>query len=706
MKRTNISRNAVSDQRSIGCKKVFALFWLAVMALSGWSQENVKIRKGDFRTGIDIGFKEAWNSVKQGERYFEDGPGTYDLARDHYLFAGQYNPEVAALNYKLGVCYLFTDDKYQAINYLRKAYMEDPGVSGDIHFLLARAYQLVLEFDKAIEHYNAHLEALKNPKEKEAYSAMLDKYLAECVNGKELAKNPVRVIIHNLGPAVNSKYDDYNPVFGPGDSTLYFTSRRPFERARRNEVDNKFNEDIYRSELEEGEYGQAERMDKPFNNSHNNSLVGISADGNQLFLYRGDLKGGDIQVSRYNQEKQKWGKPRGIPSRLSSKEGETSAFLSADGKTLYYISRNSDLTQGGKDILVSRMDEKGRWGHPVNLSRLINTPYDEEGIFITPDGGTLYFASQGHNSMGGFDIFRSRMQDDGSWSSPQNLGYPVNTPDDELFYITDKTGRYGYYSTIREGGMGAKDLYKVIYLGAEKELIFRTEDQLVAGPGDRKTGFLIPPRLAQVDTSYVVTGKVLDTISGRVPLVAKLSFMDASTGREEAFTLSDTAGNFTARLPEAKVYGVEINAAGYLYYLDVLDLSRASNLDKTVLNFYLRPVEVGAKVVLENIYFETGKAVLRPESTDALDQVFRFLENNPSVRLEISGHTDNTGSLRINQRLSRERARAVVDWLVARGIQADRLVYEGYADTQPVAPNDTAEGREMNRRVEFKVTSK
>ncbi|MGW8315394.1 MAG: OmpA family protein [Bacteroidales bacterium] len=696
----------MSDLRSISGKRGLAVFWLVLITLSVWSQEDVRIRKGEFKTGIDIGFKEAWNSVKRGEMYYDQGVGTFDLARDHYLFAEQYNPDVAALNYKLGVCYLFTDDKYEAINYLRKAYMEDPEVSGDIHFLLARAYQLVLEFDKAIEHYNAHLDALKNQKEKELYSAMLDKYLAECVNGRELAKNPVRVIIHNLGPAVNSKYDDYNPVFGSGDSTLYFTSRRLFEKAVRNEADNKFNEDIYRADWADGEFGTAERLDKPFNNKHNNSLVGISADGNQMILYRGDVQGGDIQVTGYNQEKQKWDKPRGIPSRLSSKDGETSAFLSADGKSLYFVSRNRDLTLGGKDILISRLDEKGRWGQPVNLSRLINTEYDEEGIFITPDGGTLYFASQGHNSMGGFDIFRSNMQDDGTWSSPENLGYPINTPDDELFYITDRTGRYGYYSAIREGGMGAKDLYKVIYLGAEKELIFRTEDQLVAGPGERKTGFLIPPRLARVDTSFVVTGKVLDTISGRVPLVAKLSFMDAGTGREEAFTLSDTAGNYTVRLPEGKVYGVEINAAGYLYYLDVLDLSYASNLVKTALNFYLRPVEVGAKVVLENIYFETGKAVLRPESTDALDQVFRFMENNPSVRLEISGHTDNTGSLRINQKLSRDRAKAVVDWLVGRGITAERLEYEGYADTQPVAPNNTAEGRTKNRRVEFKVISK
>jgi outer membrane protein OmpA-like peptidoglycan-associated protein len=272
--------------------------------------------------------------------------------------------------------------------------------------------------------------------------------------------------------------------------------------------------------------------------------------------------------------------------------------------------------------------------------------------------------------------------------------------------VTDASGQFGYYSAIREGGQGAKDIYKVIYLGAEKELVFRTQDQLVSGPELPKTGVLTVPKLYNVDTSYVVTGRVLDTIMGVIPLVGKLSFMDATTGETASFVISDSTGKYTARLPEAKVYGVEIHAAGYLYFLDVLDLSRASNQEMIHLNFYLRPVEVGTKVVLENIYFETGKAVLRPESFDALDQVFRFLENNPSIRLEISGHTDNTGSLRINERLSRERARAVVDWLVGKGISPDMLVFEGYADTQPVATNDTAEGREKNRRVEFKVISK
>lgn len=669
------------------------------------AQEDVKIKKKEFKTGVDIGFKEAWKSVRDANELYKAGKGTYSTARDLYLFANQYNPVNAELNYKIGVCYLFTEDKYEAINYLLQAYQLKEDVSRDINLMLGQAYHLVLEFDNASRHYKEHKATLKGD-EQLAYADILTKRLAECQHGQELSQEPLRVIIQNLGIEVNSKYDEYSPVFAQGDTALYFTSRRPFEKAQRNPVDNKYNEDIYRSRLDDGTFFPSVRLDKPFNTKNNDALVGISADGTSLFVYRGNIDNGEIQISDLHAEKGKWSRPKSLPGKLLSKDGETSASLSPDGQELYYISRNSKLSIGGKDILLSRLSEKGKWQEPVNIGGLINTKYDEEGVFITPDNQTLFFASRGHNSMGGFDIFRSRRQENGGWSEPENLGYPINTPDDELFYITDMSGVYGYYSTIREGGYGARDLFKVIYLGSEKELLTSTQDQLVAGPGALKTGFLTMPELPELDTSFVVTGRVLDTVGGVVPVLARLTFIDPEGASADVSTVSNESGEYTARLPEGKFYGVEINATGYLYFLDILDLFGQSGDEKLVQDFYLKKIEVGTKVVLENIYFETGKAVLRPESYDALDQVFRFLENNQGMKLEISGHTDNTGSLRINQRLSRDRAKAVVDYLVERGILEEMLVFQGYADSQPVAPNDTPEGRERNRRVEFKVLSK
>jgi len=682
----------------------FGIFLLAFQAFA-WSQEDVKISSKSFRTGIDMGYKEAWESVKEGDRNFKQGLGTYFMARDHYLFAHQYNPDHAALNYKLGVCYLFTDNKYEAIDYLKRAYTIDSQVSGDIHLLLGMAYQLVLEFDKAMEQYNIHSSHL-DPKEKQAFSETLAKRFDECMYGKNLSRKPVRVIIQPLGEEVNSKYDDYNPLLAYQDTALYFTSRRPIEKAKRNMLDNKYNEDIYRASLEGGLFSPAVRIGKPLNTKNNDAVVGISNDGNTLLLYRGAIKGGDIQLTSFKPEKNKWTRPKSVSGRLTSKDGETSACISPDGKELYYVSRNSKLTNGGKDILFSRLNSKGKWEKPVNLGLPINTPYDEEGVFISPDNRYLYFASQGHNSMGGFDIFRSERRENGGWSDPVNLGYPINTPDDEVFFITDHTGSHGYYSAIREGGLGAKDICKLVFLGSEKELILKTEDQLVAGPGPELKGFLMPPELKDLDSTLVLFGSVVDTTEGIEPIVAKLEFFDPGTGDRKAFVVSDVDGSYTARLPESKVYAIEINAPGYLYFLDILDFSSASGDEKLHKDFFLSKVKVGTKVVLDHIYFETGKAILRPESSEALDQVLRFLENNPSIKLEISGHTDNTGSLRVNQRLSRERAVAVVNYLVGKGIPQEMLVSKGYADTQPVAENTTAAGRTQNRRVEFKVLSK
>ena len=697
--------NVAAKMRYTAYKWLIAGFCLLALFTNAWSQEDLKIKRNSFKTGIDTGFKEAWESVKEGNRNFEEGLGTYHMARDHYLYAHQYNPENAALNYKLGVCYLFTDNKYEAIDYLVKAYTIDPQVSSDIHLMLGMAYQLVLEFDQAMEQYNIHSSKLE-PNERHAYAQIHAKRLDECMFGKSLSREPIRVIIQPLGEEVNSKYDDYNPIFTFNDTALMFTSRRPFGKAKRNKIDNKYNEDIYRATLKDGVFQESVRLDKPFNSDNNDAVVGMAGQGNALLLYRGAIQGGDIQISSYKADKDKWTRPKGIAGRLTSKEGETSACISPDGKELYYISRNSKLTRGGKDILLSKMNSKGKWDKPTNLGSAINTVYDEEGVFISPDNRYLYFASKGHNSMGGFDIFRSERRETGYWSDPVNLGYPINTPDDEVFYITDQTGSHGYYSAIREGGAGAKDICKVVFLGSEKELIMQTEDQLVAGPGSQRTGFLEIPELKLIDTSLVLYGVVLDTLEGVEPVVAKLAFFDPATGERNAFVISDTSGSYTAKLPEAKPYAVEIHASGYLYYLDILDYSSATGDKKLQQNFFLRKVEVGTKVVLDNIYFETGKAILRPESGDALDMVLRFLQNNPSMKLEISGHTDNTGTLRINQRLSRDRAGAVVAYLVQRGIPEEMLVSKGYADTQPVAENTTAQGREQNRRVEFKVLSK
>ncbi len=693
-----------------GRKSVLFIF-IIFFSSSVFAQEVVEIKKKEFRNSDQTqGFKEAWKSIREGDKYYEMGEGTYTLARDHYRFAQQYNGNNAELNYKIGICYLFSDYKIKAIDYFLKAYDLKPGVSPEIKLLIGQSYQQIMEFDKAKEFYMEYKQQLTAREDIISINSQVDKLIIECSHGKTITQSPKRVIIQNLDEGINSQYDDYNARFSFGDTALYFTSRRPLDekKSKRNEFDNKYFENIFTSSVLEGGFVNTRPMGKPFSEKGNQSIVGVIPDGSGVFVYLGAEDGGDIQKVNYRAEKGKWEKPKSMSKFIGTDAEETTAAMMPGGKELYFISSNPELSLGGKDIFVTKMNAKGKWSKPQSAGGLLNSKYDEEGIFISTDAKTLYFASRGHTSMGGFDIFMSKMTADGTWGVPENLGYPINTPEDEVFYVTDSSGIYGYYSAIKEGGYGGRDIYKIIALGSEKEVSTLPKDKLIAGMDyPERNPFLTLPNTLTIDTTLMLSGHVKDTIGGAdTTIFAGLSFMDPSNGEIVARAMTGTDGIYRARIPKSGVYGIEINATGYLYYLDIIDLSGLNPDEPAERDFYLQRIEVGTKVVLDNIYFETGKSVLTVNSYEALDQVVRFLENNESVRLEISGHTDNTGSLKTNTNLSQARAKAVVDYIVKSGIDGGRLEYKGYADSQPVAENNTPEGRERNRRVEFKVLSK
>ncbi len=681
---------------------VFSLFILPGISQA---QEKVKIKKAEFKTEQEEGLEEAWKNIKQGDKYYKAGKGTYREAREHYLFAYKYNPDNAELNYKIGVCYLFSDDKFESINYLTRAFRTDENVAKDIRFLTGKAYHLTLEFDEAINQYRKYMESL-DPKQLAQERSTIDKLIQECENGKELVESPQRVIINNMGEQINSVGDDYNPVFAPEDSAIYFTSRREHnEKAKRSPIDNKYYEEIYVASAAGEDWEPARNMGKPVNSmNHNTAAVGLSPDGTEFYIYRGYKGGGGIYRSTLKEGK--WGSPKNIPSRMRSKFRETTMCLSPDGKRFYFVSDNEKTSIGGKDIFVSRQDATGKWEEPENIGREINTPYDEEAVFISPDGNILYFSSRGHNTMGGFDVFKSERNDLGEWSPAENLGYPINSPDDDVFYKVTNDPRFAYYSANRMGGIGGKDIYRIVFLGEEKEMRMSTEDILIAGIQEEgKNGFFTPAVPIALDTSYVLTGKVYDSETGD-GVMAKLDFIDVDLSKVVATAVANDTGYYRAKLPEGKAYGIEITATDYLFFLDIVDVSGEESDEEIHRDFGLEKVEVGATVILENIFFETGKATLKPESFAQLEQVLKFMNSNPTVRMEISGHTDNTGSLKLNTRLSQARAEAVVDYLVEHGIDPERLDAKGYAFSQPIATNDTVEGRARNRRVEFKILSK
>ncbi len=587
------------------------LLFLFLIMVPGFmaAQQNLKIKKADFKTDQELGFEEAWKSIKEGDKYFKAGLGTYREAREHYLFAAQYNPDDAALNYKIGICYLFSDDKFESIQYLEKAFLTNENVSPDIRFVGAKAYQMTLNFDEAIHQYQKYKESL-DPKQIVLEAAAIDKLIAECGHGKDLVAKPGRVIINNMGEQINSVADDYNPIFAASDTAIFFTSRRIHdEKAKRSPLDNKHFEDVYVASAAGEEWEPARNMGKPVNNmNHNTAAVAISPDNKTLYLYLGHKSGGGVFKSEMKEGK--WTSPKNIPGKLRSKYRETTMCFSPDGKNIYFVSDNEKMTHGGKDILVSEKDAQGKWKDPVNIGKEINTKYDEEGVFISPDGNTLYFSSKGHNTMGGFDVFKSERNGMGEWSPAENLGYPVNSPDDDVFYKVTNDDRIAYYSANRMGGYGGRDIYKIVFLGEEKEMLMSTEDILIAGMDvDHKTGFFVPAVPLTVG-AYLMSGKVYNTRTND-GVRAKIDFIDVDVSKIIATTLSNDSGYYNASLPEGKAYGVEVVARDYLFHLDIIDLS-VEDPDRLIArNFGLDPIEVGATVVLKNIFFELNKATLK-----------------------------------------------------------------------------------------------
>jgi outer membrane protein OmpA-like peptidoglycan-associated protein/tetratricopeptide (TPR) repeat protein len=666
------------------------------------AQQEIKVPMKSLKVQWE-GLTEALDNIQIGDKWAQKGKGALSKALGFYLKAYQYNPNCPELNCKIGLCYLKTDPKVKALPYLQNAYDKNKEITLELPLYLAKALQYNFEFDKAAQIYDSFYRGLKDSK-KEKYATDVYKLIDECKNGKELMAQPRRAVVKNVGPSINSEYADYNPVLTGNDSLMFFVSRRP--NIKHKKVDKRnyyYKEDVYAAANIKGEWREAVYFDEVFyNTKHNDAVVWVSDDGNTRYLYDGYKRSGEIYVSSF--KKGKWTSPKRLNTPFNSKYGETSISITADGKTCYFVSQNPKENFGGKDIYYSRLNRKGKWDTPKNIGATINTRFDEDYINISADGKVLYFSSKGHNTMGGYDIFRTDISS-GTWSKPVNLGIPVNTPDDDLCYKPLPGEKKAYYSSYRSDGLGGFDIYQVIFLGAEKQLLMRSDAQPIAyfykpisDIFARITGEM------KIDTTFILKGLITDAAKN-TPIVAKFNLIDTEKGQTIASTISDSTGAYQVRISQIKNYGVEINAKDYMLYLDVITIPATVSTKEILKNFKLNKIKAGAKMVLKNIYFETGKAKLTPESFPELDKVIAFLQENNDLKIEISGHTDNVGGAAYNIKLSGDRAKAVVDYMVSKGIPIEQMVSKGYGPNQPIAPNTTAKGKQMNRRVEFKILS-
>ncbi|MFH2140997.1 MAG: hypothetical protein ABIJ97_01145, partial [Bacteroidota bacterium] len=470
-------------------RKVIYIFIVILMGFGFGISQEIVLNKEDFSSKDDL--KAAKDYLKTAEEFYAYGVGGYSRAIDNYLEIQKLNPNIAALNYKIGNCYLNTFQKAKSITYFQKAFELNRNIADDILYKIARGYHLNLEFEKAIEYYTKY-RSLLSPKLLSEYKSIIEKRISECNNGIELIKNPVRVFIDNVGPEINSKYPDYSPLISADESMMIFTSRRDdTEGGNRTPEDGEFYEDIYLAYHNGIKWDNSTNIGKPLNTSDHDATVGLSNDGQQLFTYTDKTGGGDIYVSELKGTE--WSKPDNstLKKNINTDFHECAASFSFDGKTMYYITNKpndnydtkvySDPQMRTHDIFYTHWDsEKERWGEPKNIGSTINTEFEEKGVFMHPDGRTLYFSSQGHNTMGDYDIFMSELQDDGTWAKPINIGYPINTPDDDRFFVMAASGKHGYYSTVKDDGHGSYDIYIITFRGPEKPVTQSNEDNLLA----------------------------------------------------------------------------------------------------------------------------------------------------------------------------------------------------------------------------------
>lgn len=698
-------------------RKIYILS-LLLAPLGLLAQQNVEFDKDNFREQKSE-LKEALKNIETGNGYILAEFPQYPQALPYYEAANKFNPNNGELNFKLGMCYLHSNQKFKALQYFEKAYKLTPAISQDIHFYLGRGLQLSQEWDKAIAEYELYKKSA-NPKQSADMIAEATKKIAECQSGKKLTAQPVRVWIDNMGNSVNSDSPEYGMIMNADATEIYFTSRRSTTTGGGKDEYNNWFEDIYTSKRVNGQWSPAVNIGVPINTKGHDATVALSPDGSKMIVYIDDNGDGNLYESV--RKNNMWSKPKKLDDDICSPYHESSAWYSGDGKKLYFVSnRPADGRKGApkdKDIYVASWNaEKKRWDNVVRLPETINSKYNEDGIFLHPDGKTMYFSSQGHNSMGGYDIFYSVLKEDGSWTTPVNIGYPVNTPDDDVFFVVSASGKNAYMTSFREDGFGEKDLYKITFLGEEKQPLLNTEDILLASSGVPVSEKMIEPKVEIRKSEMALLKGVVRDAKTSKPLEANIELIDNQTGTLLAEFSSDaSSGRYLVSLPAGKNYGIAVKVNGYLFHSENFDIPKESDYQEFTKDVNMKKVEVGEVIVLRNIFFDLNKYTLRNESQSELDRLTRLMQENPTLRIQISGHTDSRGSDATNKELSANRAKAVVDYLVNKGIDKKRLEWQGYGEEQPIVPEETIakmksekakeEAHQSNRRTEFKIISK
>lgn len=478
----------------------------------------------------------------------------------------------------------------------------------------------------------------------------------------------------NLGPEVNSVYDDLGPHITSDGKMILFGR----EHAPENIGGKEDGEDIWVTTSEDGvKWSRSKNMGSPINDSEANNLAAISTDNNLLLFCRLD----GFQIRK--RTKEGWTPPEYLNVRFKNESKNMEANLSPDGKALLFTAKltqnlfyNESSESKEKDIYVTTQNENGEWSSPINLGSKINSRGDEISPFLAADGRTLYFATDGRPGYGNYDIFMSKRTGTSwtQWSDPVNLGPEINTTGFDAYYTISAAADYAYMVSDRNS-IGASDLVRIKL-----------------------------PQAIKPDPVVLLKGRTLNAKT-KEPISADIFFEDLALRKEVGEAISDpNTGSYRIALTNGKNYGIRAQAKGYLSVNENLELVSITEYRELTRDLLLVPIEVGGTILLNNVFFVQGKALLKSESYPELDRLVQIMMENPAIRIELEGHTDNVGNKAALLKLSEERVQAVKNYLEGKGIKKDRITGKGYGGSRPLAPNDTNENRQRNRRVEFKIT--
>lgn len=620
------------------------------------------------------------------------------------LQAQRYNPEKInkkAINlYNIGLDHAQNDKFDEALNFMQQALRLEPTYA-DACLTTAGIYGQMKQYEKCVEFYEKAfaIDSVYSKDYKLPYAINLaglgqfDKALAATQSflsnpdlnepsrkageyrnrafafavqyPKDHPDNNYIFAPQNLGDSVNSTDLEYYPSITVDGNTLVFTRRL---KGR--------DEDFFETTNQGGRWAKAVGMPGDINSNFNEGAQNISQDGELLVFTGCNFPEGLGSCDLYFSIKTKkgWSVPENPGEPINTEFWESAPALSADKRELYFSS-NRPGGFGGKDIYVCRRQPNGSWGAPENLGPKINTSGDESCPFVHADNQTLYFTSNGLQGYGGDDLFLAKRQANDSWDQVTNLGYPVNTIENEGSLVVASDGKTAYYASDRSDTRGGLDLYA-----------FELREDI------------------RPSKTLWVKGKVFDkkTNDG---LPSAVELINLETGKAVSKLQTDESGNYLVTLPVGKDYAFNVNRRGYLFYSQNFPLSQKAPDSTYTVNIGLQPLEANASVILNNIFFDVNKFELKLESMVELDKVVQLLTDNPTVKIIISGHTDNTGKAADNLKLSESRAKSVVAYLVSKGIAATRLQARGWGAGKPISDNNTEEGRTQNRRTELMVTA-